>query len=171
MKIAQIAGIALLASLFAWNGYSIIREPEKQADKYFKQYADFRIWSNKSQRSYFGGKTLFEFPGSEIIKPYKVKGTYIIAYLNILGALGMVIGEQSMVGPLIVVHVFSSFLKNNPFPLHPVADQATYDNKMRCWLMDMVIAGALLVVLLDKHPLVTAEEVKSYKVNKSYKVE
>ena len=54
-----------------------------------------------------------------------------MAYVNLLGALGMIIGEQSMVIPLAVVHLFQTFVKNNPFPLHPVADQASYDNKMR----------------------------------------
>ena len=74
---------------------------------------------------------MLEFPSSEKVKPYKLKGTYIMAYVNLLGALGMIIGEQSMVIPLAVVHLFQTFVKNNPFPLHPVADQASYDNKMR----------------------------------------
>ena len=164
----QIVGMVALASLFAWQAYCIIKEPEKNADKLFKQYADFRIWSNKSQRTFLGGSTLLEFPSSELVKPYKLKAAYIIAYMNLLGALGMVIGEQSMIIPLIICHVFQSFLKSNPFPLHPTADQVSYDNKMRCFLMDMVIAGALLIALLAKHPLAGSPE-KSIKVQKPQK--
>ena len=52
-----------------------------------------------------GGSTLLEFPSSEVIKPYKLKGTYIIAYINFLGALGMIIGETTMIIPLLVVHI------------------------------------------------------------------
>ena len=81
-------------------------EPEKTADKLFKQYADFRIWSNQKQRGLLGGSTLLEFPSSEKVKPYKLKGTYILAYVNLLGALGMVIGEQMMIIPLAIVHLF-----------------------------------------------------------------
>ena len=108
---------------------------------------------------------MLEFPSSEIVKPYKLKATYIMAYINFLGALAMIIGEQSMVIPLFIVHVFQSFLKNNPFPLHPTADQVSYDNKMRCFLIDMVIAAALLIVLFSKHPLGGGQD-KSTKVKK-----
>ena len=92
-KMIQVAGLACLSAMFIYQAIVILREPEKNADKMFKQYADFRIWSNKAQRSYMGGKTLFEFPSSEFIKPYKLKATYIISYVNLLGAVGMVVGE------------------------------------------------------------------------------
>ena len=74
-----------------------------------------------------------------------------------------------MIIPLAIVHLFQTFLKQNPFPLHPVADQATYENKMRCFLQDLVILGALLIVLFDKHPLLG--ETKSSKVVKPEKKE
>ena len=92
-KMIQIAGLVCLSALFIYQAVTILREPEKNADKLFKQYADFRIWSNKAQRAHLGGKTLLEFPGSELIKPYKLKITYIMAYINLLGAVGMVVGE------------------------------------------------------------------------------
>ena len=70
-----------------------------------------------------------------------------------------------MILPLIVVHLLQAFIKNNPFPHDPVGAQATYDNKMRAWLADMIIFFALIIVLLDKHPL-TGENAKSTKVKK-----
>ena len=79
--------------MFIYQAVVILREPEKNADKLFKQYADFRIWSNKAQRHHLGGKTLLEFPGSELVKPYKLKATYVMAYINLLGAVGMIMGE------------------------------------------------------------------------------
>jgi hypothetical protein len=57
------------------------------------------------QRKALGGKTLLEFPSSEKVKPYKQKFCHIIAYVNLLGGVGMVIGEQSMVIPLAIVHL------------------------------------------------------------------
>ena len=118
----QVTGLMLLSSVFFFQAYTILTAPEKTADKLFKQYADFRIWSNRSQRKMLGGSTLLEFPSSEKVKPYKLKGTYMLAYVNLLGGLGMVIGEQSMIIPLSIVHLFQSFVKNNPFPLQPKAD-------------------------------------------------
>ena len=103
--------MVLLSSIFLFQAYTILTEPEKTSDKLFKQYADFRIWSNKTQRGYLGGSTMLEFPSSEMVKPYKLKATYIIAYVNLLGALGMVIGEQMMIIPLMVVHLLTTFLK------------------------------------------------------------
>ena len=161
----QVLSLLLLSALFFFQAYQIITEPEKSADKYFKQYADFRIWSNKAQRKMLSGSTLLEFPGTEGVKPYKVKITYIIAYINLLGALGMIVGETSMIIPLAIIHLLQSFLKNNPFPLHPVADQASYDNKMRSFLIDMVILMALCVVGFAKHPL-AGNASKSSKVQK-----
>ena len=108
---------------------------------------------------------MLEFPSSEIVKPYKVKATYILAYVNFLGALGLLIGETSMGIPLFVIHVLQAFIKNNPFPLHPVADQASYDNKMRSFLIDMVIACGILIAMLDKHPL-SGDSSKSSKIKK-----
>ena len=29
-----------------------------------------------------GGSTLLEFPGTELVKPYKLKATYIMAYIT-----------------------------------------------------------------------------------------
>ena len=52
-----------------------------------------------------GGSTLLEFPSSELVKPYKQKVTLIMAYINILGALGLVIGETTMGIPLFVIHM------------------------------------------------------------------
>ena len=92
-KMIQIVGLICLSAMFIYQAYVILREPERNADKLFKQYADFRIWSNKAQRHYLGGKTLLEFPSSEVIKPYKLKITYIMSYINLLGAVGMVVGE------------------------------------------------------------------------------
>lgn len=109
---------------------------------------------------------MLEFPSSERVKPYKRKATYIMAYLNLMGALGLIIGEQVVIVPLAILHVFQSFLKNNPFILHPVADQAAYDNKMRLWLADMIIFFALIICALEKHPL-QREETKSSKVDKN----
>jgi len=77
----------------------------------------------------------------------------------------MVIGEQTMIIPLLIVHILQAFIKNNPFPHDPVGAQGTYDNKMRAWLADMIIFFALLIALLDKHPL-TGDATKSSKVQK-----
>ena len=60
-------------------------------------------------------------------------------------------------------------MKNNPFPLHPVADQAAYDNKMRLFIADVVIFFALFIVLLEKHPLAGSSDGKSSKVKKESK--
>ena len=167
MKAVQVIGMLCLSSIFLFQAYGILTEPEKSADKLFKQYADFRIWSNRAQRKALGGSTMLEFPSSEVVKPYKLKITYMMAYVNLLGSLGMVIGEQGMIIPLVIVHLLQTFMRQNPFPLHPVADQATYDNKMRCFLVDMVICAALLIVLMSKHPLLG--EKKSTKVVKEKK--
>ena len=164
-KIVQVTGLVLLSSVFLLQAYTILTEPEKTASKLFKQYADFRIWSNKAQRSWLGGSTMLEFPSSEKVKPYKLKATYIMAYINLLGSLGMVIGEQMMIIPLMIVHLLQSFIKNNPFPLHPVADQVAYENKLRMWVIDMILFFALLIVLLEKHPL-GGDSGKSSKVKK-----
>ena len=86
---------------------------------------------------------MLEFPGSEVIKPYKVKATYIIAYINLLGGLGIVTGEQMMIIPLAITHCLISFMKHNPFQYNSVADQATYDNKLRKWLANMFILFAV----------------------------
>ena len=102
--IIQVAGMVMLSAVFFFQAYTILKEPERTSDKLFKQYADFRIWSNKTQRKMLGGSTLLEFPSSEKVKPYKLKATYIMAYINLLGALGMIIGEQSMIIPLLLVH-------------------------------------------------------------------
>ena len=77
----------------------------------------------------------------------------------------MIIGEQVMIIPLIIVHLLQAFIKNNPFPHDPVGAQATYDNKMRSWLADMIIFFALIIALLEKHPL-TGDTGKSTKVQK-----
>jgi hypothetical protein len=95
-------------------------DPPKEADQLFKKYADFRIWSNRAQRKALGGSTLLEFPSSEKVKPYKQKFCHIIAYVNLLGGVGMIIGEQAMIIPLILVHLLQAFVKNNPFPHDPV---------------------------------------------------
>ena len=95
-------------------------KPADQADKLFKQYADFRIWSNRAQRKLLGGKTLLEFPSSEVVKPYKQKVAHCVAYINLLGGAAMVAGEQSMIIPLAIVHLLQAFVKNNPFPHDPV---------------------------------------------------
>ena len=162
MKVVQIAGLFCLASIFAFNSITFLREPEKQADKFFKQYADFRIWSNKKQRSLLGGSTLLEFPSSEKVKPYKLKAGYIIAYCNLLGAVGMVIGEQMMILPLILVHLFTTFVKFNPFNVQKEAEQVKYDNNMRAFLINIAIMFGLIIVFLEKHPL--GGEAKSHKV-------
>ena len=54
-KLIHLVGLALLASMFGYQAYLILTEPAKSADAMFKQYADFRIWSNKSQRKLLGG--------------------------------------------------------------------------------------------------------------------
>ena len=92
-KIIQMIGLLCISSIFIFQAYEILMDPNKQSEKLFKEYADFRIWSNKAQRQYLGGKTLIEFPSSEFVKPYKLKATYFFAYCNLLGAIGMVIGE------------------------------------------------------------------------------
>lgn len=135
--------------MFIYQAVVILREPEKNADKMFKQYADFRIWSNKAQRSYMGGKTLIEFPSSELVKPYKLKATYLISYVNLLGAVGMIVGEQSMIIPLSLVHLLQSFMKNNHFPLNPVAQQVKHDNCKRQLIVDMIIFFGLLIVMFE----------------------
>mgnify|MGYP006893796914 CR=1 FL=1 len=58
-------------------------------------------------------------------------------------------------------------MKHNPFPYNPVADQATYDNKMRIWLADMIILMAIIIVGLEKHPMVKGE-VGSSKIKKDW---
>ena len=140
-----------------------MKEPEKNATKMFKQYADFRIWSNKAQRKLLGGSTLLEFPSSEYIKPYKLKSTYIIAYINLLGSVGMVLGEQVMIIPLALVHLLQMFMRNNPFNVDSQS-QNKYDNNMRAFLVDLIILFAMLIVLFDKHPM--GGEKKSTKVQK-----
>ena len=100
---------------------------------------------------------MLEFPGSEVIKPYKVKATYIIAYINLLGGLGIVTGEQMMIIPLAITHCLISFMKHNPFQYNSVADQATYDNKLRMWLANMFILSAIIMVGLEKHPMAKGE--------------
>ena len=108
---------------------------------------------------------MLEFPSSELIKPYKLKGTYIIGYVNLMGGLGIVVGEQMVMIPLAIVHCLLTYIKHNPFTYNAVADQASYDNKMRMWLADMIIFFALVICALEKHPL-QREETKSSKVNK-----
>ena len=166
-KEIQVAGIFLLSSLFMWNAYTILMEPEKSANKLFSQYADFRIWSNKAQRKALGsGRTMFEFPSSEKVKPYKTKVTHFVAYFYGLGSIGMLAAEQVMIIPLFICHVFMAFLRNNPFPLSPTGETAKYDNNMRAFLIDMVIACALAMVYFSKHPL-AGEPVKSSKIKKN----
>ena len=82
-----------LSAVFMFQAYQILTDPYKTADKLFKLYADFRIWSNKTQRKMLGGSTMLEFPSSEIVKPYKVKATYMMAYVNLLGGIGLIVGE------------------------------------------------------------------------------
>ena len=106
-----------------------------------------------------------EFPSSEAVKPYKQKFCHIVAYVNLLGGVGLVIGEQSMIIPLAIVHLLQAFIKNNPFPHDPVGAQATHDNKMRAWIVDMIIFFALIIAMLDKHPL-AGDGTKSSKVQK-----
>ena len=65
----------------------------------------------------------------------------------------MVIGEQVMIMPLIVVHLLQTFIKHNPYPIKEKAEQAVYDNKNRVFLIDMAICCMLVIVLLEKHPL------------------
>ena len=165
-KMIQVAGLVCLSALFIYEAVVILKEPERNADKMFKQYADFRIWSNKAQRSYMGGKTLFEFPSSELVKPYKLKATYIISYINLLGAVGMIVGEQSMIIPLAIAHLLQSFMKNNHFPLNQVAQQVKYDNNKRQLIADMIIFFALLIVMPETHPL-AGGPAKSTKIKKN----
>ena len=101
------------------------------------------------------------------MKPYKLKATYIIAYINLLGGIGMVVGEQSMVIPLSIVHLLLTFMKHNFMLKEAGANQNTYDNMKRIFIANIVIFFALLMVLFDKHPL--QGEVKSSKVQKSKK--
>ena len=96
---------------------------------------------------------MLEFPSTELVKPYKVKATYMMAYVNLLGGIGLIIGEQMMIIPLAIVHLFQAFLKHNPFPVDPKGAEATYDTKMRTFAADMVIFAALIICLLDNHPL------------------
>mmetsp|Transcript_23931 Transcript_23931/g.36612 ORF Transcript_23931/g.36612 Transcript_23931/m.36612 type:complete len:173 (-) Transcript_23931:33-551(-) len=164
----QTVALVLVAATFFFQAYQILMEPEKQSSKMFKQYADFRIWSNRAQRKMLGGSTLLEFPSSEYVKPYKQKATYIIAYINLLGGVGMVIGEQSMIIPLAIIHALQMFLRNNPFNVD-ASSQSKYDNNMRAFLVDVILLWALLIVLFDKHPLGGGEK-KSTKVQKDKKV-
>ena len=108
---------------------------------------------------------MLEFPGSELIKPYKLKGTYIIGYVNLMGGLGIVVGEQMVMIPLAIVHCLMTFIKHNPFTYNAVADQASYDNKMRMWLANMFILFAIIMVGLEKHPM-EKKELKSTKIKK-----
>ena len=108
---------------------------------------------------------MFEFPSSEMVKPYKLKATYIISYVNLLGAVGMIVGEQSMVIPLALTHLLQSFMKNNHFPLNPVAQQVKYDNSKRQLIVDLIIFFALVIVMLETHPLAGAPA-KSTKIQK-----
>ena len=108
---------------------------------------------------------MLEFPSSEYIKPYKLKATYIMAYINLLGGIGMVIGEQVMIIPLIIVHLLQTFIKHNPFPIKQAAEPAVYDNKMKNFLINMIICLAMLVVLLEQHPLAGEGGGKSSKVD------
>ena len=89
----------------------------------------------------------------------------MVGCINIAGGAGVVMGEQSMVIPLAIVHLLQAFVKNNPFPVDPVGAQATYDNKLRAWIADMIIFFALIIVMLDAHPL-ASEPKKSTKVDK-----
>ena len=93
MKALQVIGLVCLAAMFAFQGYSILKDPHREADKMFKQYADLRIWANKAQRANLGGKTILEFPSTEAIKPYKSKAAHIVAYIHLIGAAAMVVGE------------------------------------------------------------------------------
>ena len=76
-----------------------------------------------------------------------------MSYVNLLGAVGMVVGEQSMIVPLAVVHLLQSFMKNNHFPVNPVGAQIKYDNHKRMLMADLVIFFALIIVMLEDHPL------------------
>ena len=162
-KIIHIAGLTLLAALFAYEAYVILMDPYKSADTMFKQYADFRIWSNKSQRTYFGGKTLLEFPSTEYVKPYKSKAVHFIAYIYLIGAFAMVIGEQSMGIAVGICHCLHAFMKHNPWNVDPVGAQAKYDNYKRSFWVEMILFFAILIITVEKHPL-AAEPVKSSKV-------
>ena len=68
-----------------------------------------------------------------------------------------------MVIPLAIVHCLQSFMKNNHFNLNQVANPVKYDNNKRQLLVDMVILFALLIVMLENHPL-AGGQVKSSKV-------
>ena len=85
-----------------------------------------------------------------MIKPYKLKATYMLAYVNLLGGLGMIIGEQMMIIPLAIVHLLMTFMKNNYMATQAAANQATYDNQKRLFMADIVIFFALLMILFDK---------------------
>ena len=76
----------------------------------------------------------------------------MLAYVNLLGGLGMIIGEQMMIIPLAIVHLLMTFMKNNYMATQAAANQATYDNQKRLFMADIVIFFALLMILFDKHP-------------------
>ena len=47
-KLIQMLGLICLSAIFLFQAYEILIDPHKQSEKLFKDYADFRIWSNKS---------------------------------------------------------------------------------------------------------------------------
>ena len=63
-----------------------------------------------------------------------------------------------MMIPLAIVHTLLTFMKHNPFVYNKVADQATYDNKMRMWVANMIILFAIIMVGLEKHPMAKAAD-------------
>ena len=95
-----------------------------------------------------GGQTLFEFPSSEFVKPYKQKVTMMFAYVNLLGAVGMIIGEQLMILPLMAVHLLQTFIKNNPFNVEAKAAQQKYENNHRAFVFDLIILIGLFVAII-----------------------
>ena len=129
----------------------------------FKQYADFRIWSNKKQRTFMGGKTLMEFPSTEFIKPYKSKAVHFIAYIYLIGGFAMIIGETSMAGAVAVCHFLHTFMKHNPWNVDPVGAQAKFDNYTRSFWIELTIFFTVMIIAVEKHPL-GPEPVKDSKV-------
>ena len=146
MKAIQIIGLICLAGMFAFQGVTILRDPHREADKLFKQYADFRIWANRAQRKHLGGTTLIEIPSSEMVKPYKSKAAHVIAYVHLIGAAAMIVGEQMMIIPLAFIHIITAFMRHNHFNVDPIGAQVKHDNFKREFWIDMAVFFMLVHV-------------------------
>ena len=58
-----------------------------------------------------------------------------------------------MIIPLVIVHLLQTFIKHNPYPVSEKAEQASYDNKNKCFWIDLAICCMMIIVFLEKHPL------------------